>query len=36
LDDALRMVLGESFEDVRAKKQEAKKKSGDFTDNGEP
>jgi hypothetical protein len=36
LDDALRMVLGESFEDVRAKKQEAKKKSGDFTDSGDP
>jgi len=30
------MVLGESFEDVRAKKQEAKKKSGDFTDSGDP
>jgi len=32
-DDAIRIVLeATALEDVRAKKQEAKKKSGDFTD----
>jgi hypothetical protein len=35
-DDAIRLVLDETrLEDVRAKKQEAKRKSGDFTDAGE-
>ena len=32
-DDAIRIVLdATALEDMRAKKQEAKKKSGDFTD----
>jgi len=35
-DNAIKLVLGATLEEVQAKKQEAKKKSGDFTDNGEP
>jgi hypothetical protein len=34
-DDAIRIVLHEQLDDVRAKKQKAKKKSGDFTDADE-
>jgi hypothetical protein len=35
-DDAIKIVLGATLEEVQAKKQEAKEKSGDFTDSGEP
>jgi len=35
-DDAIKIALGTTLEDVQAKKQEAKEKSGDFTDSGEP
>jgi hypothetical protein len=31
-DDAVRIVLDETLDHVRAKKQKAKEKSGDFTD----
>jgi len=35
-DDAIKLVLGATLEEVQAKKQEAKEKSGDFTDSGDP
>ena len=35
-DDAIKLVLGATLEEVQGKKQEAKEKSGDFTDSGEP
>jgi len=35
-DDAIKIALGTTLKDVQAKKQEAKEKSGDFTDSGEP
>ena len=35
-DDAIRIALGATLEEVQAKKQEAKEKSGDFTTNDEP
>jgi len=35
-DDAIKLVLGATVEEVQAKKQEAKEKSGDFTDSADP
>ena len=35
-DDAIQVVLGATLADVQAKKQEAKEKSGDFTDSADP
>ena len=34
-DDAVKLVLGDQLDAVRAEKQKAKKKSGDFTDADE-
>jgi hypothetical protein len=35
-DDAIKIVLGATLEEVQTKKQEAREKSGDFTDSADP